>query len=153
MADFTIRPTSKFIMMRTVLAALIFLALETVWFTQWREVEALHFLPMVAPLIFVWPGLKALRRQFTTVTVSGDRMRVETGAGAKSSRLIQLSKVQDVRVDQSMTQRMFGVGNISIETAGEASRLTLEDIDDPQAVANQLLDRAHLGDAHQGSAN
>ncbi len=153
MTDFTIRPTSKFIMMRTVLAALIFLAVEIAWFTQWRDVEALHFLPMIAPLVFAWPALKALRRRFTTVTVTGDRMRVETGAVAKSSRLIQLSKVQDVRVDQSMTQRMFGVGNISIETAGEASRLTLEDIDDPQAVASQLLDRAHLGGISQGSTN
>jgi uncharacterized membrane protein YdbT with pleckstrin-like domain len=152
-ADFTIRPTSKFIMMRTMLAALIFLAVEIAWFTQWRDVEALHFLPMIAPLIFVWPGLKALRRQFTTVTVTGDRMRVETGAVSKSSRIIQLSKVQDVRVDQSMTQRMFGVGNISIETAGEASRLTLEDIDDPQTVAEQLLDRAHQGSTSQGSTN
>lgn len=140
-------------MMRTMLAALIFLAVEIAWFTQWRDVEALHFLPMIAPLIFVWPGLKALRRQFTTVTVTGDRMRVETGAVSKSSRIIQLSKVQDVRVDQSMTQRMFGVGNISIETAGEASRLTLEDIDDPQTVAEQLLDRAHQGSTSQGSTN
>jgi len=56
-------------------------------------------------------------------------------------------------VDQSMTQRMFGVGNISIETAGEASRLTLEDIDDPQTVAEQLLDRAHQGSTSQGSTN
>jgi uncharacterized membrane protein YdbT with pleckstrin-like domain len=140
-------------MMRTVLAALIFLAVEIAWFTQWRDVEALHFLPMIAPLIFAWPGLKALRRQFTTVTVTGDRMRVETGAVSKSSRLIQLSKVQDVRVDQGMTQRMFGVGNISIETAGESSRLTLEDIDDPQAVANRLLDCAHQGSTSQGGTN
>jgi membrane protein YdbS with pleckstrin-like domain len=140
-------------MVRTVVAALIFLAVEIAWLTQWREKEALHFLPLIAPLIFIWPGMKALRRQFITVTVSGERMRVETGAVSKSSRLIQLSKVQDVRVDQTMMQRMFGVGNISIETAGEASRLTLEDIDDPHGVASQLLDRAHSGDAHQGSAN
>jgi hypothetical protein len=48
---------------------------------------------------------------------------------------------------------MFGVGNISIETAGESSRLTLEDIDDPQAVANRLLDCAHQGSTSQGGTN
>jgi putative membrane protein len=153
--DLTIRPTAKFIMVRTVFAALIFLALEVAWFTQWREAhqdDLLHFIPMVAPLVFLWPAMSALRRQFTTVTVTGDRLRVETGAFAKSSRTIQLSKVQDVRVDQRLMQRVFGVGNISIETAGEASRMTMVDIDDPQAVADQLLDRAHQGGTSQGAA-
>ena len=148
MPDFTIRPTTKFIMLRVVVAALIFLAVEIAWFAKWREVEAVHLLPLIAPLIFIWPGLKALRRRFTTVTVAGDRMRVEMGAASKSSRTIQLSKVQDVRVDQTMTQRMFGVGNISIETAGEASRLTLEDIDAPQSVADRLLDHGQKGVAN-----
>jgi membrane protein YdbS with pleckstrin-like domain len=153
MSELTIRPTAKFILVRTVFAALIFLALEIAWFTQWREThqdDALHFLPMVAPLVFIPPLLRAMRRQFTTVTVTGDRLRMETGAFAKSSRTIQLSKVQDVRVDQRVMQRMCGVGNISIETAGEASRLMLEDIDNPQAVADQLLDRAHQGGMSQG---
>jgi uncharacterized membrane protein YdbT with pleckstrin-like domain len=51
--------------------------------------------------------------------------------------------VQDVRVDQSATQRMFGIGNLSIETAGEASRLTIRNIDQPQSVADQVLAASH----------
>ncbi|MCU1236147.1 MAG: rane-flanked domain [Candidatus Solibacter sp.] len=146
MPDLTIRPTAKFIILRTLFAGLIFLALEISWFTRWRENhqdDLLHFLPIVAPMVFIYPAVYALRRQFTSVTVTGDRLRLETGALAKSTRTIQLSKVQDVRVDQRLLQRFFGVGNISIETAGEASRLVLENIDNPQAVADQLLDRAH----------
>jgi hypothetical protein len=34
----------------------------------------------------------------------------------------------------------MGIGNISIETAGESSRLTLENIDEPRAVADRILD-------------
>jgi membrane protein YdbS with pleckstrin-like domain len=146
--DLTIRPTAKFIIVRTVFAGLIFLALEIAWFALWRENhqdDVLHFLPVVAPLIFISPALYALKRQFTSVIVTGDRLRMETGAMSKSSRTIQLSKVQDVRVDQSVMQRAFRVGNVSIETAGEASRLVLNDVDNPQAVADQLLDRAHQG--------
>ena len=77
----------------------------------------------------------------------GDRLRYETGMTSKSTRTIQLSKVQDVRVDQSMAQRMFNIGNISIETAGEASRLTIENVDDPQALADEILNRAQHGAA------
>src|SRR4051794_13811486 len=108
--DLTIRPTAKFIILRTVIATLIFLALEIVWYTQWKEKEALHFLPMIAPLILLWPALRAIRRQFTKLTISGDRLRLESGAFSKCSRTILLSKVQDVHVDQSMMQRIFGVG-------------------------------------------
>jgi hypothetical protein len=38
---------------------------------------------------------------------------------------------------------MFGVGDVSIETAGESSRLTLSNVDNPQALAEEILDRAH----------
>ena len=154
MSDLTIRPTAKFIMVRTVFAALIFLARgDRLVHAMARVRERCISCPMIAPLVFISPLLRAMRRQFTTVTVTGDRLRLETGAFSKSTRTIQLSKVQDVRVDQRMTQRMFGVGNISIETAGEASRLTLEDIDNPQAVADELLDRAHQGGMTQGGHN
>jgi len=51
--------------------------------------------------------------------------------------------VQDVRVDQSLGQRLLQIGNLSIETAGEASRLTMENIDNPQQVADEIIDAAH----------
>jgi uncharacterized membrane protein YdbT with pleckstrin-like domain len=55
--------------------------------------------------------------------------------------------VQDVRVDQKMLQRLFDIGDISIETAGEASRLTLHNIDKPQTLADEIMNRAQKGAA------
>jgi uncharacterized membrane protein YdbT with pleckstrin-like domain len=143
--DLTIRPTAKFIMVRAIFSLLLFLAVEIAWYTQWREDDRLRFVPMIAPLVLISPALRALRRQFTKTTISGDRLRYETGAFGKSTRTIQLSKLQDVRVDQNVTQRMFSVGNLSIETAGEASRLTLQDVDNPQSVADEILNRSQHG--------
>jgi uncharacterized membrane protein YdbT with pleckstrin-like domain len=62
---------------------------------------------------------------------------------SRSTRTMEIHKVQDVRVDQSLTQRLLGTGNISIETAGETSRLTLVNIDRPQYVADRILEAAH----------
>jgi uncharacterized membrane protein YdbT with pleckstrin-like domain len=59
---------------------------------------------------------------------------------SKSTRIIQLPKVQDVRVVQSFMQRILGVGDISIETAGENSRLVVENLDQPQRLAEQITD-------------
>jgi uncharacterized membrane protein YdbT with pleckstrin-like domain len=143
--DITIRPTAKFIMLRAIIHALAFLALEIAWLTQWRDVGNARWLPIAAPLVLIPPALRALRRQFTKTTIVGDRLRYETGAFSKSTRTIQLSKLQDVRVDQTMTQRMFSVGTLSIETAGEASRLSIEDVDNPQTLADEILSRAQHG--------
>ena len=74
---------------------------------------------------------------------NGEKLRYESGWFSKSTRIIQLPKVQDVRVNQSIVQRIFGVGDVAIETAGEASRLTVPDLDQPQIVANQILDGFH----------
>ena len=148
MYDLTIRPTAKFIMIRLVLSGVVFLAIEILYFSYWRDNDKLSWLPFVAPLVFLPALWLAVRRQFTTVTITGDRLRYEVGMFTKSTRTIQLPKVQDVRVDQRLSQRMFRVGNISIETAGEASRLTIPDVDNPQKLADTILDHTELG--HHG---
>ena len=61
----------------------------------------------------------------------------------RTTRNISLPKVQDVRVDQTVKQRIFGVGNISIETAGEASRLVIRNLDRPNQVADEILAASH----------
>jgi uncharacterized membrane protein YdbT with pleckstrin-like domain len=143
--DLIIRPTAKFILVRLILAGIVFLALEIVYFVYWRANDKLHWVPLVAPIVFIPPALRAMRRQMTTTTISGDRLRFESGFMSKSTRTIQLSKLQDVRVDQDLLQRLFRVGNLSIETAGEASRLTLPDVDNPQSWADEILNRSQRG--------
>ena len=98
---------------------------------------------MVAPpLLLLWPAMLAMKRRFTRTVISGDRLRYETGLASKSTRSIQLSKLQDVKVDQRFSQRLFNVGDLSFETAGETSRLTIHNVDSPQALADEILDRA-----------
>jgi uncharacterized membrane protein YdbT with pleckstrin-like domain len=145
MPEITIYPTAKFLKAGAILAGLIFLALEVMCLISWNQAvgSALIMIPPVA--LLAWPGVRALRRRLTKAVVTDERLRYETGMAAKSTRTIQLSKVQDVRVDQKMTQRLFDIGNISIETAGEASRLTLHNIDHPQALADEIMSRAQKG--------
>jgi uncharacterized membrane protein YdbT with pleckstrin-like domain len=92
--------------------------------------------------LFLWPISRGIRRRFTKIIIASDRLRYETGMLSRSTRTIQLSKVQDVQVDQTLFQRLFGVGNLSIETAGETSRLTIANIDQPQEVADEIMDAA-----------
>lgn len=149
MSDVTIKPTAKFLKAGTVVAALVFLALEAGCLLDWNKKAGGAWIMIPPALILLWPAVRALRRQVTVTTITGDRLRYETGALGKSTRTIQLSKLQDVRVDQRFMQRVFGVGDLSIETAGEASRLTIHNVDEPQALADEIMNRAQRG-ATQG---
>jgi len=144
MSELIIRPTAKFIKAGAILAAVVFLGLEILYWVEWRD-SAPHWLMVIPPLIMIWPAIRWLRRQYTRAVISGDRLRYEAGIVSRSTRNIQLSKVQDVRVDQRLAQRMFNVGDLAIETAGETSRLTLLHVDSPQALADEIMNRAQKG--------
>lgn len=145
MPDLTIQPTAKFIKAGLLLVAVVFLALEIGCLLSWNDKVGSALIMIAPPLLFIWPLSRMMRRRFTRTTITGDRLRFESGMAAKTTRNIQISKIQDVRVDQRVSQRMFNVGDLSIETAGESSRLTVHNVDDPQALADEILNRAQKG--------
>jgi putative membrane protein len=146
--ELIVRPTAKFLKAAAILAGLVFLALEVLCVTSWNEAAGTPLIMIAPVLILLWPALRAVERRFTKAVISGDRLRYETGITSKSTRTIQLTKVQDVKVDQRMMQRLFNIGDISIETAGETSRLTIPNVDDAQTLADDILNRAQ----HHGTA-
>src|SRR5207237_6755173 len=108
-------------------------------------------LPAFAALLLLAPIRRHIRRQSVKMTITGDKLRYEAGLFSKTTRNIQLSKIQDVRVDQSFGQRILGLGDISIETSGESSRLEMVNIDMPQATAEEIIDASQEhGSAHVG---
>lgn len=143
MSRTVIRPSSKFIQLGFFAVILLIIAAAVVYYEYLRPKEQPPWLPIIAALFLLWPAMKALRRQFTSMVIEGEKLYYETGALSKQTRIIQIPKVQDVRVHQSLGQRFFGVGNLSIETAGEASRLTIANIDQPRALAEQILELAN----------
>jgi uncharacterized membrane protein YdbT with pleckstrin-like domain len=145
MSDIVIRPSMKFIKAGYVGALLVVCAAiilhYTVLLAQYPD-QRYPILPIASLLILLWPIKRHLQRQGVKLTIAGEKLRYEVGLASKSTRIIQLPKVQDVRVIQSLTQRMFNVGNVSIETAGENSRLVVENLDAPRQLAEQLTDAA-----------
>jgi len=142
--DLVIRPTGKFVKAGAIAASIVFLGLEIGYLVSWKNAVGAWIMAL-PPLILIWPAMRAMKRRLTTTTITGDRLRCETGLASKSTRSIQLNKIQDVRVDQRLSQRIFGVGDLSIETAGEASRLTIHNVDNPQPLADEIMNRAQGG--------
>lgn len=144
MEDAVMRPTMKFIRLGYALVLLVIIGGVIGASMLPPDYDKYRYWLMGAPvLLLIWPVRRHVKRQFTRATIAGDKLRYEVGALGKITRNISLPKVQDVRVDQSVTQRIFNIGNLAIETAGEASRLTIANIDRPQHFADQILAASH----------
>ncbi len=142
MPDIVIRPSMKFIKAGYLLTLLVIGAAVFVHYEYLADKYPTPWLPVISLLLLLWPLKRQFQRQTVKLTIAGEKLRYETGLISKSTRLIQLPKVQDVRTIQSMAQRLFNVGDISIETAGENSRLVVENLDNPQQLAEQITDLA-----------
>jgi uncharacterized membrane protein YdbT with pleckstrin-like domain len=144
MEELVIRPTTKFIKAAYVVVFLLIIAGAVAQY-KIPELQSLPqgVVPGVLALLLIWPISRHIARRFTKMTIIGDKLRYEVGMLSKSTRTIQLSKVQDVTVRQHLGQRMAGVGSLSIETAGESSRLTFPSIDSPQSMAEHIIDASH----------
>jgi uncharacterized membrane protein YdbT with pleckstrin-like domain len=103
------------------------------------RVDALHIVPTIVLLIAVARNIK---RRFTTMTIGNGKIRYETGFLSKATRTMDLVRIQDVTVDQTAIQRLLGIGTISIETAGETSRISMRNVDNPHGVADFVLESA-----------
>ena len=137
MNDIEIRPTLKFVRAGAILIGVIA-------FLGWMSylVGPIQTpLPGILPtLLLVWPLTRWLRIRNTVSVLSADRLRSQDGLLSRSTHTLQLSKIQDVGVHQSLSQRLFGIGDVWIETSGAASRIMLRNIDHPQRVADMILD-------------
>ena len=149
MSEMIIRPTMKFIylgyaVVLLIVAAAVAATLHMQW-PSWIPAPWQSWLPWLPVLLVLWPLKRHLQNRMTRMTILDDRLRYETGFLSKTTRTILISRVQDLTVHQRVGQRMFGVGDLSIETAGETSRLTIPEIDRPQEIADYINNLSRSG--------
>jgi uncharacterized membrane protein YdbT with pleckstrin-like domain len=153
MANAVIRPTLKLVRLGYVVILLV--AVTPLVLERALKLDrSLWWLSAALLLLLLAPLRRHLQIAFTRMTIESDRLKYESGLMSRTSRALQLSRVQDVRVDRSLWQRLAGIGDLTLETAGESSRLTIRDIDHPQEVADRILEAArHLpGSAAPGTS-
>src|SRR5579872_6158572 len=147
MAEMVIRPTMKFIIAGYLAVALVVAAsivlLERVAWPESVPQALQPWIPFLPLLLFLWPIKRHLRNRMTKMTMLDDRLRYESGFFSRTTRTILVANVQDVTVHQTVSQRMFGVGDVSIETAGGSSRETIVNVDKPQYLADHINERSH----------
>ena len=137
-----VRPSLKFVLMGYAACGLLEIAAVAAWLLAGYEV-ALIWTPLALPLALqAMVAIRHVRRASELLTIADGRLRYESGLAAKTTRTMELEKIQDVRVDQTLAQRLFGTGDLTLETAGETSQLRMPCVDRPRETADRILDLA-----------
>ena len=137
-APVVVRPSMRLV--RPIYTISFVLLALIIGYNNTTERDPLNIFVVIPALLIAWTAWRHLKLRFTTMTIQGNKLRFDSGMLSKTTRTMELSRIQDVRVEQTLTQRMVGIGNITIETAGETGRLNMNNVDQPQTVADYILE-------------
>jgi uncharacterized membrane protein YdbT with pleckstrin-like domain len=135
--DRTIYPSMKTVWAAYVFAVIVILTGIWAWFKYEPDGP-----PWVAAilLIVLIPAIRMhLGRRMVSMRFHDDHLTVETGVLSRTRRTVDMVKIQDVTVRQTFGQRILGVGDIMLESAGESGALAIANLDNPRAIADQIL--------------
>ncbi|HVM47306.1 MAG TPA: PH domain-containing protein [Candidatus Acidoferrum sp.] len=90
--------------------------------------------------LIVPPILAIFRRKTTLLQVFPDRIRLTRGLASKGSRDYKPRDIRSIDIDQTLLQRMVGIGDLTISTAASTEGTELmHSIPQPQAVRDLIL--------------
>ncbi len=147
-----IRPSMKPVV---ILYVLIILGLGAVAFGVYgyRDAIAPHPSHLLALVVLLIPLRKLVRTRLITLTVDTDHLTMEAGFFSRTRRTIDLTKVQDVTVRQTLGGRILGIGSLPLATAGERSSIVMQAIDRPRATADLIIERSRELMRHRAQAS
>jgi len=135
-----LRQSVKFLLAAYILCGILEVAIVVYWLTSADHPDVPIWVPLALPLVLqLFTAVRHVGRLTSRLTIVGDHIKWESGLLSRSTRVMELAKVQDVRVDQSLGQRVVGIGDLSVETAGESSRIVMRSVDRPHQVAEHIL--------------
>jgi uncharacterized membrane protein YdbT with pleckstrin-like domain len=135
--DLVVRPTLRRAKFGAAVAGVLFLAIA---FLTYVFKDSVAWWIIFAGLIpFIMPLAAWIEHKRVRLTLAGRTLTFEQGFFSTSMRRLDTTKIQDVRVERSLSERMWGVGTLILETAGEDGRLVMHDVDRPLEVADRIL--------------
>ena len=137
MADLEIRPTLRFVILG-YLAVAVLLVAAVVWWNMEGTQVALGAVA-VAALLFVWPAVRHLKCRRIRCKLEGANLRYEEGLVSTTVRTIPVANIQDVTVRRGVVQRIWGLGDLRIETAGDSAPVEIANVENPQPTADRVL--------------
>ncbi|HEX9824687.1 MAG TPA: PH domain-containing protein [Actinomycetota bacterium] len=107
----------------------------------------------VAALLFLFYPVRWFIKWVTShFVVTNERVIHLRGLIAKGSMDIPLQRINDVRFDQNIIQRILGAGTLILESAGERGRQVFESVRNPELIQRTISERAEEREMTIGGA-
>ena len=139
----TIHPSMKAVWPAYVLTALIYFAAVWSYFAYNRsqpDNQAPGWILAIPLVLFLLPLRMHLERRSITLRFEdGDHLTLERGFFSTTRRTVDMAKIQDVTVRQTFGQRLMGVGDLVLESAGESGSMSIENVDRPREIADTII--------------
>jgi uncharacterized membrane protein YdbT with pleckstrin-like domain len=149
--DSLIRPSMKGVWAAYLFASIVFAAGVWAYYEYAQDKPAwLIALPLV---VFVAPLRMHLRRRLISMRLHDGHLTIESGFLSRTRRTVDMAKIQDVTVSQRLGQRLMGVGDLRLESAGESGAMGIANVDSPRQIADRILEDANRLHGTRGSGS
>jgi uncharacterized membrane protein YdbT with pleckstrin-like domain len=127
-------------------AAVVVALVATVGAVARKGPTALKYaLAALLVLTVVWLLVRYFRWATTTLVLTNHRLVHRSGIMAKSGREIPLDHINDISYRQRVFERLIGAGDVMIESAGQTSQETFEDLPHPGRIQNEIYRQIEAG--------
>lgn len=96
---------------------------------------------IIASVCFIFPIYLHIQLRRVVYTLTPVKIEIESGIFSQNVRNIPLRQVQDVTVNQTLRERLLGVGDVVIDSAAVEGKIVMSDINDPRKHADLILDQ------------
>jgi membrane protein YdbS with pleckstrin-like domain len=128
-------------------AIAVLATVAAIWITVEVHVSAIRWIVWGAWVVMIlWAFVRRLIWWLTSnFVVTTNRVIHRQGFIAKRSMEIPLDKINDVRFEQGMLDRVIGAGTLIIQSASEAGRNDFDFVRDPEGVQKTIYEATQRG--------
>ncbi|HWQ33780.1 MAG TPA: PH domain-containing protein [Blastocatellia bacterium] len=98
---------------------------------------------ILAVIFFLIPAYKHIQRNRIVYTLTPNKIEIDSGLFARTTRNIPLRNIQDVTTSTTIGQRLTGLGDVIIDSASDAGKITMRSIRNPHIYADLILAQLH----------
>ena len=102
---------------------------------------------VIVVVFLAYPVRRFVEWATSHFVVTNERLIHRSGFIAKRSMEVPLNRINDVRFNQSVFERMIGAGDLIVESAGERGQEIFDDVRHPEEIQKTIYERA---EAYQG---
>lgn len=110
---------------------------------DYRPVGQFAVAIVVGVLATWWSIIPYLRWRTTTITLTNFRLITRTGILNKTGANVPLARVNDVRFERSLSDRMLGCGTLRVQSAADVRPVVLNDVPDVEDVHLTISELIH----------